>query len=286
MKLLKPALLVICAASAVLAGDATPRRIVSLSPNTTEILDGVGAFSQVVAVSQYDTYPSQVAKLPRVGGWQTSDAEKIVAMRPDLVVLTRPQAPFIADKLQAFSLRTLAVPADTLADVFQAIEMIGIATGHAKQGAELAAQTRESLDKIRAATHKAPRVSVLLVISRTPGSLGDMYVATEGSFLGELLAIAGGRSAVAPMHGGYGQVSKEAVVSLNPDVIIDVVHTSKSNLGEHGSEVWNDLPELKAVRNKRVYALEDEFLVHPSQFVAHTAAVFENLLHPELMGGH
>jgi iron complex transport system substrate-binding protein len=266
------------------AVDTSPHRIVSLSPSTTEILSGVGAFAQVVAVSQYCTYPPAVSKLPRVGGWETSDAEKIVALRPDLVVLTRAQEPFIADKLRAFSLRWIAVPSDTLSDTFTAIDMIGKATGHETKAHELSAQTRASLDRTRNETKGLPPRSVLLVVSRTPGSLSDLYVATKGSYLVDLLEIAGGRSVAAPDKAGYSKLSKEALLSLNPDVIIDMVHTATSNLGERTLEVWNDLPELQAVHNKRVYSLDDQFVVHPSQFVAHTAEVFERLLHPELAG--
>lgn len=124
--------------------------------------------------------------------------------------------------------------------------------------------------------------TALLVVSRTPGSLSDMYVATQGSYLVDLLAIAGGRTVTQPAQAGYAKLSKEALLALNPDVIVDLVHTAGSRLGEHSADTWKDLPELQAVRNHRVYELNDPFIVHPSQFVAHTAETFAHLLHPEL----
>ncbi len=271
------------AVSAGLAAKAGlhPQRIVSLSPNTTELLYGVGAFPRVVAVSQYCSYPPEVAKLPRVGGWQDSNIEKIVATRPDLVVLTKAQEPFIADRLQVFGIRWIAVPSESLSDVFAAINEIGEATGNQKQASELARQTRSSLDIIHAATKSLPQTTVLLVISRTPGSLTDLYAATEGSYLADLIRIAGGRSIATPAPSGYAKMSKEAVLALNPDVIIDLVHSSESRLAENRAEVWNDLPELKAVRARHIYSVDDEFVPHPSQFVVHTAEVFEHILHPE-----
>ena len=279
--------LIACAAAWVYSAPS-PQRIVSLSPNTTEILYGVGAFPQVVAVSQFCSYPPAALKLPRVGGWQTSDAEKIVGLRPDLVVLTRAQIPFIADKLQAFSLPTLPVPSDTLQDVFTAIQEIGAGTGHSSQASVLIAQTKASLAQLHRKASSLSTRTVLLVVSRTPGELTEMYVATQGSFLVELLHFAGGQSVAPSAPAGYLKLSKEALLSLNPEVIIDLVHTGGSRLGEHSSEVWNDLPELQAVRNKRVYELDDPSLVHPSQFVSHTAEVFARLLHPEFVapGAH
>jgi len=276
------------AALVTLAADPIPHRIASLSPSTTEILYGVGAFPRVIAVSQYCSYPPEVAKLPRIGGWQTSDIESIVAIHPDLVVLTKAQEPFIVDRLQAFGLHWIAVPSESLADVFTAIDTIGKATGNSKQSADLIRQTHASLDNIRRATKVLPRRSVLLSVSRTPGTLSDLYVATEGSYLIDLVEIAGGRSAVAPARTGYGKISKEAILTLNPEVIIDLVPGSKSKLAEHTTDVWNDLPELRAVREKHVYAVDDQFVPHPSQFVTHTAEIFEKILHPEALkrGGH
>lgn len=260
---------------------ATPRRIVSLAPSTTEILYGVGAFPQVVAVSQFCSYPPQVAKLPRVGGFETSDIEKIVALRPDLVLLIKPQEPFILDKLQAFSFRSVSVPSENLNDIYTAMQIIGQATGHQQQAEDLIRQTRASLDQIRSVTKNLPRRNVLLCVNRTPGTLADLYVATPGSYLVDLLAIAGGTSRVDRAPTGYMKLSKEAIFSLDPDVIIDLIHEANSPLSGHSIDAWNDMPELRAVHEKHVYPLTDESIVHPSQLVVRTAQTFLHILHPE-----
>ena len=264
------------------AQDTTPpRRIVSLSPNTTEILYGVGAFDRVVGVSEFCSYPPAAMKLPRVGGWDNSNIEKIIALQPDLVVFTAAQAPFIADKLQAFGLRSLAVPSRTLPNVFEAIAAIGAATGNDRQAAELKTHTQAALDQVRDRTRTLPRRTVLLCISRTPGELRDLYVATEGSYLAELIEIAGGHSVAAPAKVGYANINKEAILSLNPDLIIDIVHGSKGILSEDLQQVWNDLPELRAVREKHIYPVDDNFIPHASQFVVETARLFARIIHPE-----
>src|SRR5258705_6083382 len=83
-------------ASALCAtGADLPRRIVSLSPNVTEMLYGVGALDQVVGISDYCTYPPDVNRLPSVGGWHNPNLEKIAALRPDLVIADDGQAPFV-----------------------------------------------------------------------------------------------------------------------------------------------------------------------------------------------
>ncbi|MBI4458620.1 MAG: ABC transporter substrate-binding protein [Acidobacteria bacterium] len=262
-----------------------PRRIISVSPSVTEILYGVGAFDRLVAVSAYCTYPPAVKNLPRVGGWQNSNLERIAAFHPDLVILTDAQSPFLEDKLQQLGLRSLIVPTRSLNDVFVAIETIGRATGREAQAMELARLTRAALDAVRNQTKKLPQRSVLFVVDRTPGTLRDMYVATQGSFLVELIGIGGGESVAAPTRNGYGKISKEAVLTLNPEVIIDMVHGSKGRLGEHPELVWHDLPELRAVRDRRVYPVRDDFIPHASQFVADTAKLFARLIHPNAFRG-
>jgi iron complex transport system substrate-binding protein len=109
------------------AGQATPppRRIVSASPSTTEILYGIGAFARVVAVSDYCTYPPAVQHLPRIGGWENPNMERLLSLAPDLVIVTEAQAPLVEDRLQQLNLRTLIVPGRTLEDAFTAMKLIG-----------------------------------------------------------------------------------------------------------------------------------------------------------------
>ena len=274
-------LTVLCAS----AQNRLPQRIISTSPNISEMLYGVEAFDRVVAVSDYCTYPSAVKNLPRVGGWQNSNLEKIAALHSDLVILTDAQAPFLEDKLRQLRLQSVVVPTHSLKDIFVAIETIGRATGHELQARELARRTRAGLGAVRNQTMNLPQRSVLLVVDRTPGTLRDLYVATQGSFLAELIEIGGGRSIATPTKNGYAKISKEVVLTLNPEVILDMVHVPKGKLAEDLAMVWRDLPELRAVREGRVYPVGDEFIPHASQFVADTAKLFARLIHPEAFQG-
>ena len=110
-----------------------PRRIISLSPNPTDILEGVGAFDRVVAVSDYCFYPPSVASLPRVGGWQNASLEEVASLAPDLVVMAEVQAPFVDSHLQALGIETLVVPSQSLQDVFTAIDAVGRGVGRQQQ---------------------------------------------------------------------------------------------------------------------------------------------------------
>ena len=262
-----------------------PQRIISASPNITEMLYGVGAFDRVVAVSDYCTYPPAVKTLPRIGRWQDSNLEEIASLAPDLVLLADFQAPLLEVRLRDLGIRYMSIPTKSLTDVFTAIDTIGRVTGHEAQARELAAHIRNRLDAVRSQTRNLPRRRVLFVVDRSPGTLREMYAASEGSFLAELVEIAGGRCVGDRMPTGYGKISKEAVLTLAPDLIIDMVHGAKGVLAEDPAAVWRDLPELRAVREGHVYPVRDEFLPHASQFVADTAELLARMIHPAAQDG-
>lgn len=266
------------------AGDETPQRIISLSPSTTEVLYGVGAFERVVAVTDYDKFPPEVSRLPKVGGWSNTNLEQVAALKPDLIVMTSSQAPLIKDKLDALGVRTLVVPSYTVEDALRSIEQIGAATGREDEARRLVAETRAKLEDVRARTRDLPRPRVLCIVDRLPGTLRGLYTATRGSFFVELIETAGGESIAPPAANGFGQISKEAVVSLNPDIIFDMLQSGEGALSENTQEVWRELSNVRAVREGRVYRLNDESMLHPSQFVADSARKFAELIHPSAFG--
>src|ERR1044071_8067822 len=241
------------------SSDAKPARIISLSPSTTEILYGVGAFDRVVAVSDYCTYPPEVSKLPRVGGWNNPNMEQIASLRPDLVIFSDAQAQFVKDKVEAAGIRTLAVPSQTLEDAYKSIELVGQATGEEEAARKLLEQTRASVQTVRLSTEKLPRLRVLCVVDRVPGTLRDLYTASEQSFIAQLIREAGGEPLSPPSRANWGKMQKEAVVALDPDVIIDLMmQKAQGGFDEDTLAVWRELSSLRAVREGRVYALREE----------------------------
>jgi iron complex transport system substrate-binding protein len=260
----------------------SPQRIISLSPSATEVLWGVGAFPRVVAVTDYDDFPPEVKSLPKIGGWSNTNLEQIASLKPDLIVMTQSQSPLIKDKLDALGVRTLVVPSYTVADALNSIQQIGDAVGEQENARKLLDETRAKLDAVHAATENLQRPRVVCIVDRVPGTLRGLYAATKGSFLVELIETAGGESIAPPAASGFGQISKEAIATLDPDIIIDMVQsTNDSRLAEDPKEVWSELAQIKAVREGRVYELHDNSVLHPSQFVGDTARKFAELLHPE-----
>ena len=267
------------------------QRIISLSPSATEILHGIGAFDRVIAVSNYCEYPPEVEYLPRVGGWTNTNLELVVALKPDLVVLTGvdAQAPLIESKLAALGIQTLSVSSQSLSDIFLAIESIGKAVGNQLQANELITSMRKEIVSIEGLTHDRPKHSVLVVVDRLPGTLRDIYVATGGSYLTELVEIAGGIPITPPSAQNYTRISAESLVAFNPEVIFDMVQAlNKTSVVGGGSftedviSAWEVL-QVKAVESGRIYQMENKRFVHPSQFAIETLREFVRILHPGII---
>jgi iron complex transport system substrate-binding protein len=269
-------------ALAAFAFAAAPQRIVSVSPVETEILYGIGAFDKVVAVTEYCVYPPEAKALPKVGGWATPSIEKVASFHPDLVAFSEAQAPFLENQLKQLGIHTVLAPSQTVQDAFTAIAELGRATGHERQAAELASQTKDRLDTVHKRAAGLPHPTVLIVIDRTPGTLRDIYAALPGSFLAELAAIAGGDVVPGAAGTGYGKISAEMTLAANPDIILDVMSAPQTSTDPHPESAWRELPELNAVRRGAVHIVRDSFVPHDSQMIAKTAVLFARLLHPEV----
>ena len=99
------------------------------------------------------------------------------------------------------------------------------------------------------------------------------------------LSVKRGTVAAKPAKAGYMTINKEALVSLDPEVILDIVHTPGGRLSEDSETVWNEMARLRAVRERRVHAIRNEFILHTSQFVSQTVRLLAEIMHPEAFRG-
>lgn len=279
-------LFVLCAMA---NGADVPRRIVSLSPDLTEIIYGLGALDRVVGVSNFETYPPAVAKITRLGTLDTPSLEKIAALRPDLVIINTAQAQFLEGTLKSLNLKVLRCSNRSIAEVYEAMTTIGKAIGSEQEAAALVASTRAGIDRLTrrveskiSAKSGLNRPSVAMIVDRLPGTLQSLYMATSGTYLAELIEIAGGRMAMPPVPSGYAKLRHEDLLAANPDIILDFVQGPSSRFSGNSIEPWSEMPELKAVRTHHVFEVNEDFVPHASQRIVLTAELFAKLIHPEI----
>jgi len=267
----------------------TPARIVSTSPSITETLFALGLGSRVVGVTTFCTYPSEARSKPKVGTFLDPDYERILALKPDLVLVFKNPIN-VSGRLSALGLRTADVDMDTVESVYTSIAAIGRMTGTTPRAAALVASLKRELDSIRAAGARGGRTKVLFLVGRAPATLQSMVGAGPGTFLDQLLRLAGGVNALASSPVQYPKVSLEQILASDPDVIIDMgdyAHASEATEARRREElsVWKPYGRLKAVRSGRVHAVTAAHFVVPGPRMSAAARDFLKFLHPEALRG-
>ncbi len=256
------------ASNAAIPRPATKsQRIVSLVPSLTEIAYALDLGSSIVGVSDFDTFPPEVKDKERLGGLLNPNLEKLVLLKPDLVLL-HASSKSVADKAGALKIPTLSVKADSLAEIYTSIDQLATKTNRKKKGQKLVETLQKSVGAYRAAADK-PKVKVLLVVGRNPGGLEGITSVGPGSFLHELLELTGGENVAASSGKTWPQVSKEVLLADPPDAIIELSPGAPED--PKALEPWNKLPSIPAVKNKQLYRLTGTHLLVPGPRLVKTA---------------
>jgi iron complex transport system substrate-binding protein len=269
------------AAIVSIALQAQPRRVVSIIPATTEMLFAMGAGDRLVAVGSYDRFPPEVEKLPRVGALLDPAVERIIAMRPDLVILYSTQNE-LRTQLDRAQIPYYAYTHRGLADVTETIRSLGARVGASAQANQLAEKMEKQLADIRARVAKSPRPKTLLVFGRERGTLRNIDASGGVGFLHDMLETAGGTDLLGDVKQQSVQVTTEMILTRAPDVIIELRYARGDDTDEADLRQWNTLASVPAVKNRRVYMLHGEEFVVPGPRVVEATERLARLLHPDL----
>jgi len=277
-----------CVATVLLAvcvtatGVAQQRRIVSLVPALTEMLFAIGAGPQVVGVGSFDAFPPEVKNLPRVGALLDPDTERILSLRPGLVVIYGSQTD-LQNQFTRAGIATFVYRHGGIDTIFQTMRELGDATGHRPQADRVVSDLQKRIAAVRARVMSRPKPRVLLVIDRQPKTLREIYVSGGVGFLHEMLETAGGTNAFADVTRESAQPSHETLITRAPDVIIELQAEGMIAPSDVAADkaVWSGLSSLPAVRNGRVHILTGQYLVVPGPRFADGIETLARTLHPE-----
>jgi iron complex transport system substrate-binding protein len=244
----------------------------------------LGAGENVKGVSSLCHYPAAAEKLPKVGGFYDPNYEAIVRLRPDLVVLL-PEQPEQRAQLQKLGIPSLTVEQHSVAGVVSSFLILGSLCQREAQGALGAAQYRDWIRLVRARTRALPKVKALLVLGRdySQAPVRSVYAVGRGEIYDELLTLAGGDNAVVSGEPRYPQLGTEGMLSLDPDVIVELVPESDGPAQSVPvlQAAWAGVRGLRAVRTHRVVVLTGDYLTIPGPRLINTLQVLGRALHPE-----
>jgi iron complex transport system substrate-binding protein len=233
-------------------------------------------------VTDYCVYPPEaVAGLPRIGAYLNPDIERMLSLRPDLVVLI-PTQDRVAQRMSGAGVATLQVRNERLDEVLESITTLGDATGHGDRGRLVRQDLEDGLAAVRASVAGRTPTPTLVVIGRGSGDMAGIFAVGPGAFLDEILTAAGGINVLDGALGLYPQVPLEEVLSLAPEVIIEVVVPPSLLQPAEIVDAWSSLSTVPAVRDGRVHVVTEDYLLIPGPRAVRTAERLAPLLHREL----
>lgn len=250
-----------------------PARVISLNPATTEIAFAIGAGDRLVGRTHWDLYPPEAKAVPDLGSGIRPNVEAVLGARPDLVLLyasidNRPAA----TRLRAAGVNTLSLKIDRITDFHRAVRLIGLLLGDSASGAMVSDSVARTLHRVERATASLPRPTVFWHIWDAP-----LITIARGSYMNELITIAGGRNVYGDMAAASPTVGIEDVLQRNPRYIITGPEGAKKIKTDPR---WAAAP---AVKEGRVLVVDTALVGRPAARLGEAALALARLFHPDIL---
>lgn len=265
---------------------AKPTRIISLIPSASEIVYAVGAGSMLVGVDQFSAYPDELVQrvksgnLTVVGSGLNPDLDKIVSLNPSIIFINGPSH-FGAKGVQRLSelgYTIVSLNGQNISEVLQNIELVGKVTGNSEQASKLVASLKDRIARVESAVKNTPKVRVYVENWNDP-----LFSVGPGSIQDEIIAKAGGVNIFSDLPKKSAQVTPEAVIAKNPQVIVLFHRLAKSAEEVKNRPGWD---VIDAVQNNRVHYISEEENIAPygapGPRIVDGLEKIARLIHPEV----
>jgi iron complex transport system substrate-binding protein len=266
------------------ADVSPPKRIISLSPGVTEVLFAIGAGDQVVGVTDFCVFPEKAKSIPRVGGLLNPSYETLITLKPDLII-HQPNKHKIKNFVDKLGIHNLPISMLSLAEIFSSIKKIGVATHREPAADRLIQSMRDKINFHRKRLADVSQKSVLLILGISNDSMRELYGVGPKTYLGEMLALAGGKNILAETQAQYPKVSKEFIIHKSPEIIIEV--GPKDILSREASQKrrqgWQKFSTIRAVKNNNIHFIGSGYILIPGPRLVNIIDDFVNAIHPEII---
>ncbi len=248
-----------------LAGDKIsvppyPKRVVSLAPSITECLFAIGCGDRVVGVTMFSNYPKQVQSLPKVGSYIRPNIEKILALRPDLCLVTKDGNPKdLVYKIKQLGIKIFVVDPKDINSLFNTMLILGKLLGVEKNSKKIVKKLKNQVETIKKKARSFPvHPRVFFQIGIEP-----MVSVGKETLINDMISLAGGINIFKDFP-QYPRISVEQVMAGNPDIIIitSMVH-SQPNLNRL-KKFWMKYKEISAVKHGNIFVVNSDFFNRPS----------------------
>lgn len=254
-----------------------PKRIVTLAPSLGELVaDVLGTdLQKIVGVSNATNYPPGLKAIPTIGDYHHFNIEKVVALKPDLVLATLDGNP----RDEVLHLRELKIPVvvvrtENFDQILESIQMVALACGNPKLGEDMAAQLKRGVARIQEKSKSRVPSRVLLQVGDSP-----IVVVGRKSFLNQTLDIVGAKNVYSDLNSHYPHPSVEDVIYRDPDMILVLELGEDMEESKKSALKWLKFSKMKAVLNHRVKVLKNDALLRPTLRILEGLALLERTIY-------
>jgi iron complex transport system substrate-binding protein len=257
--------------------SSEPERIVSMAPNITEILFSLELGEKIVGVTDYCDYPPAALKKERIGGFINPSLEKIIALKPDIIICTADgNRKETVTQIEKLGFPVYVVHPVNMEGFFKTLTDIGEITGRKMESRKLVSQLREKQKRILALTEKLPKPKVFFQVGIDP-----IMTVGRKTFIDEFINIAGGQNIYGLEKTRYPRCSVEDVLTKDPAIIIVATMGGKENY-ERAKEYWQQWKKLQAVQNRQIHWIDPDIIDRFSPRIMDTLEELTGILHPDL----
>lgn len=237
----------------LVVADGPASRIVSLAPHVTEMLFAVGAGAHIIGAVEYSDYPQQAGAIPRVGGYSRLDIERIVSLKPDLVVAWQDgNGKAAINRLRQLGLRVYVTEPVELLDVASNMQRLSQLTGNGEQGRKAAQKFHHDYKVLQQRYAGKRKISVFYQLWHKP-----LMTASGQHLIGKVISLCGGSNIFADVPATTPKVGLEAVLAANPRAI---VASGMSEARPEWLDEWRQWPQLQAVKNGHLFFVPPDIL--------------------------
>ncbi len=251
-----------------------PQRIISLASSNTEILFALGLGNRVVGVDQYSDYPPAAKDKPQVGSFVSPDLEKIMALQPDLILGTEMHLQTTVPELEKRGLTVMIVNPKTVKSVLSGITLVGRVTGRQNEAEALVKSMQDRIASVEARWKGAKPVRTFFELSP------ELYTAGPGSFVDDMIRLAGGSNIAANSGKEWPQLNQESLILADPEVIFLADHGSDGGQNPQTVAARPGWKQISAVKTGRIFEIDPNLTNRPGPRVVDGLEMMVDRLHP------
>lgn len=255
--------------------EEAPERIVSLAPSHTEILFSLGLGDNVVGVTSFCDYPEEASTKEKIGSFQEINLERIIELEADMVFQYGPGDEDINKSLEEAGIKVISYEPETIDEVVDLINTIGKITGKTLEAEKITKDMMDRRDAVVRKTNDVDKVKVFYEIWHDP-----LTAAGPGSFMDELITLAGGENIAKDADSPYPQFDVEKLIERDPEIYL-----AADDMEERDPESIKQRPgyeSISAIKNDRIYPLEPNIVSRPGPRIVEALELVAKAIHPEL----